>query len=485
MRKFTLLLFLSALVFSGFAGVDTKSGEMNALRSTEKSYKTVLEGDVIFFEGFESGTLENWTTVDNDGDGLNWVVQTGETYSHSGENFIISESWTSDLGAVTPENWLISPAIDLTAETGNLYVNYYVGGIDPDWALEHYKLVVSTSGTDIADFSTILLEETTNFGPENGYNRRIADLSDYAGETIYLAWVHYDITDQYKIMVDDISVVIPEGSGEAEIVDFTATGGVGTAEIDSENATVSYMVEVGTDLTDLSTTITVSEGAQVTETTTDYTSPVTVLVGAANGYGLKTWTVTVTEEVIVETVNVTFNVDMSTHEEFDAANDTVWITGNFAGWAEPGSEGSMFLTDEDADNVYTLTVEVDENYGELLYKYFDGPSWDNGEWAGDPNRTLTIATEDVVTDDIWGTTSIEANKLAAISLFPNPVKDAINLTSTEGVAEIHVSNVLGQTVIRTNAVANTINVADLNDGIYIVTLVSENGATVSERIVKK
>lgn len=191
-------------------------------------------------------------------------------------------------------------------------------------------------------------------------------------------------------------------------------------------------------------------------------------------------------EAAVEMVNVTFNVDMTTHAEFDAANDTVWITGNFAGWAEPGSEGSMFLTDEDADMIYTLTVEVEENYGEVLYKYFDGPSWDNGEWAGDPNRTIEVATEDIVTDDVWSfKPNVEASKLAAISLFPNPVKDVINLTSTDGVAEIFVSNVLGQTVYSTNAVSTTINVADLNDGIYIVTLVSENGASVSERIVKK
>lgn len=667
MRKLTLLLFLSALVFSGFAQVDTRSGKANNLRSTSKSFIAPKGEDALFYEGFESGSIDGWTLIDQDGDGYNWELMEIPEVAHSGDFYINSASWTAADGPITPENYLISPEIDLTEVTGTIYFEYYVGPVDWDWPSEHYELMYSLTGTDVADFTSVF-EETIEVGDENGYSRRLFDISSFAGQTVYFAWVHNQSTDWYKIALDDISIFQPE----AKILDFTADGGLGIpAEIDNDNLTVSYMVEAGTDLTDLTTEITASTGAQVTETTTDYTSPVDVIITSADHTIQNTYSVTVSEMAVdlvtvkdiqftedesgdsplldqfvkvngivtaaanngiyiqddagawngiwvytgeetgllegdsvqaygyvdeyynltelaltkgsylgtatpiapaeialadmvepyegvlvklgmvtvADTANqygewlatdgtdtiklddklfavtptvgdvyesitgivdysygeykllprsaedlvpyvpsmvsVTFNVDMTPDAEFDATTDTVWITGNFAGWAEPGTEGSMFLTDDDEDMIYTLTIEVEENYGELLYKYFDGPSWDDGEWNGDPNRSLTVGTENVVVNDLWGTISVDAELLGAVELYPNPVKDVITLSSTEGVAEIYVSNVLGQTIIKTNTVTNTIDVSDLNKGIYIVTLVSENGTAVSERIVKE
>ena len=45
-----------------------------------------------------------------------------------------------------------------------------------------------------------------------------------------------------------------------------------------------------------------------------------------------------------EGYTVTFNVDMNNAEGFDPATHSVWVTGNFTGWAEPGTEGSVEMT---------------------------------------------------------------------------------------------------------------------------------------------
>lgn len=95
--------------------------------------------------------------------------------------------------------------------------------------------------------------------------------------------------------------------------------------------------------------------------------------------------------------DVTFNVDMTgaTYE----ATDTIIITGSFTGWAEPGTNADYFLTDDDSDGIYTITLSLDA--GEIQYKYFLNGGWDGGEWSGTDNRVFYIVG-DKTFDDTWG-----------------------------------------------------------------------------------
>jgi len=193
----------------------------------------------------------------------------------------------------------------------------------------------------------------------------------------------------------------------------------------------------------------------------------------------------VNAEDVASKVEVTFNVDMTNAGLEDG--DTVIVTGNFANnWTEPGTDTTYFMKDDDGDGIYTLTVEVDQNY-ELQYKYFKNAGWNGGEWNGEPNRTVTVGTENVVLNDIWGLLSISQETLNQVSIYPNPANSVLNLENLEGVKTVIVSNVLGQNII-TNNVSNvnmTINISDLKTGIYLVTLISENGLARTERIIKE
>ncbi|HZK06933.1 MAG TPA: T9SS type A sorting domain-containing protein [Bacteroidales bacterium] len=108
--------------------------------------------------------------------------------------------------------------------------------------------------------------------------------------------------------------------------------------------------------------------------------------------------------------DVTMNVDMNGVEGFDPATHDVYVTGSLWDWPEPGSNADLKLTPTAEDPmIYTITAEVAEAM-EIQYKYFiviDGaPSWDNGEWAGDPNRMVTISG-DVTIMDSWGIIVVE------------------------------------------------------------------------------
>ena len=132
--------------------------------------------------------------------------------------------------------------------------------------------------------------------------------------------------------------------------------------------------------------------------------------------------------------SVTFNVDISAADPFDPETDDVYVTGTFAGWAEPGSEPNFKMEPTEQDtNIYSLTVMVEEGAHE--YKYFrvigDDPSWDYGEWAGDPNRSILV-TGDVVVNDVWGVLDqvMQALMAAAAETTMELVADINQLTAT-------------------------------------------------------
>jgi hypothetical protein len=56
----------------------------------------------------------------------------------------------------------------------------------------------------------------------------------------------------------------------------------------------------------------------------------------------------------------------------------------------------------EADNIYTITLDVE--YGDHSYKFFmveSTPTWDMGEWPGDPNRSVFIEGP-VLVEHVWG-----------------------------------------------------------------------------------
>ncbi len=142
-----------------------------------------------------------WQNIDRDGDGIKWKLRENSF----GDKYAYSESWANDV-VLYPYNYLITKEIDLTGLTGTVELTYVVGAADPDYYEDHYKLVVSTTGTDTSDFSVILFEETTTYEAYETWPVRNIDLSDYAGQKIYLAWVHYDCADQYRLLIDSIVV---------------------------------------------------------------------------------------------------------------------------------------------------------------------------------------------------------------------------------------------------------------------------------------
>ncbi len=279
MKKFYLLismLFIAAVSFGQYATkVDAKLQKDNTRvikQAPTPVYSVKSTMTTIFEEGFEftSEDLENgWTSVDNDGDGNDWFVYDYDgTQAHTGTYSMASASWSTS--ALTPENWLISPAIDLTSVSGTVMLSWWVGAQDLTWPAENYKVVLSTTGTNVTDFTNNLFEETLTSGD---WAERSVNISAYAGETVYIAFVHYDCTDQFYLKIDDMAVYT-NTTIDAEITNITAPNHDGGCTLSStEDVTVIIKNNGGSDITGFDVSYTVNGGTPVVETVSETITP--------------------------------------------------------------------------------------------------------------------------------------------------------------------------------------------------------------------
>ena len=70
-----------------------------------------------------------------------------------------------------------------------------------------------------------------------------------------------------------------------------------------------------------------------------------------------------------------------------------------------------------------------------------------------------------------------------LKVFPNPVKDILNIQSTSAVRALNVLNLLGQEVLRQGGAYRTINVSSLSPGLYILKTEHINGRKATRKFI--
>lgn len=164
-----------------------------------------MQAQSLLSEDFENGIPETWTTIDADGDGYGWSCMAMPGHDAS-TDCATSQSYDNNAGALTPDNWLITPATNLTS---NSTLTFWVCAQDASYPTEHYGVYISTTGTDPANF-TLLYEEDldANGGQrvQGAWKQKTVDLSSYTGQTVYIAFRHFDCTDAFYINIDDVEI---------------------------------------------------------------------------------------------------------------------------------------------------------------------------------------------------------------------------------------------------------------------------------------
>ena len=182
--------------------------------------------------GYEE-QVADFVIVDDDGDGVYWTLYySDDTYTDA--CFGSASYDYSAGGALTPDNWLITPAVKLGGtlkfKTWN-YSSYY-----PDKIKVYVCPNAEWESTDeFVELSDFIEPGTT---PEE-YE---FDLSAYEGMGC-IAFRHYDCYDEFRIYVDDIEVTVPDAP---EVPDWTYVYGLeGTAyTIEGLTPETDYEVQV-------------------------------------------------------------------------------------------------------------------------------------------------------------------------------------------------------------------------------------------------
>ena len=168
---------------------------------------------VLLEEEFDNGKIpETWLNVDADGDGYKWDAAGTIFVGHKDtDGCAYSQSFVHNVGALHPDNWLITPQITLS---GHCTLTYFVASHDKYSSAEHYGVFLSETGTQTTDFTETLIDETLPYSTDV-YHEKTIDLSAYAGKAVYLAFRHYNISDMFVLKLDGVKV---ESSGQPTAV---------------------------------------------------------------------------------------------------------------------------------------------------------------------------------------------------------------------------------------------------------------------------
>ena len=158
---------------------------------------------VLFLDDFQDSDISDWTLIDADADGEDWTPVNMATTAPLYKG-MRSASWITS-GALTPDNWAISPAIDLGAGGTLITLSWDVVDRDPSWDLDNYSVYVSNTPDDTSMLATPVIFTEVLAGVNVMTPRSVTLPSTLTG-TIYVAFRHHDVTDQFAIDMDNVKV---------------------------------------------------------------------------------------------------------------------------------------------------------------------------------------------------------------------------------------------------------------------------------------
>ncbi|MBO4574173.1 MAG: choice-of-anchor J domain-containing protein [Bacteroidales bacterium] len=198
-------------------------------------------------EGFELGIPSDWMLIDADGDGYQWEASTNP--GHNGGACVSSASYINNVGALTPDNYLVSPQIAL----GGMF-SFWACAQDANYAAEHFGVAVSTTTNTSASAFTVVQQWTLTAKeePYNGprgaktqgnWHQYTVNLSSYAGQTGYIAIRHFNCTDMFYLNVDDVQYGF--GKENPQIVYYrvyrSTCGNTSTVQVADQLTGTSYI----------------------------------------------------------------------------------------------------------------------------------------------------------------------------------------------------------------------------------------------------
>lgn len=497
-------------------------------------------GMAQFVQNFDGDTdlPADWTVL-NGGDAGTWIL-----VDFTGATNITAHSGTSAAAIGYDglhDDYLVSPAVTVTAGVSD-FLTFWGRSRDAAYP-EVISVKISTTTPTMDAFTNVLAPLIAPASGADFYKYEF-NLTAYIGQTIYIGF-HSETDDMFYFDIDDVSVgaipscleptAISSSNPTTQSIDIAATTtglgfqvqygtpgfalgtGTTTATITGTSTTISglpsssayqYYVRTDCDNSDYSTwvgplsfstlcetiiTFPYTQGFDATTLPTCWSNE--TVVGASNwtfvaangnasitprtGSGMAEFRNSSTGNT---TKLVTPPLDLtgvtSPQLDFYYANvnwfgdidelRVFYKTSLTSPWIQIGTDYTAEMTS------WTQVVLPLPNPSSTYYVAFEGMS----NWA----RGLNL--DDVVIGGAPLSTSDFANN--SLKLYPNPVKNFLNIEYTEAIKTVEVYNMLGQKVISQNVNATTtqVDLTTLNSGNYLAKIQFAN-AVKTVKVIKE
>lgn len=471
---------------TGDAVANPKGDKYNftILNDDENFVSSSTSQQQIFYDGFESyadftlGNVGGWTTIDNDGQ----ATYTDDTYDFPGEgytgSFIVynpsattpssagggydphsgSKGYYCHNGSGTPpmnDDYAITPLISLGNDSvlkfwAKSLTNNYAGG-------ERFRVEISTTDTNPTSFTLISPDPYTV--PPLTWTEYTYDLSSYNNQDVYIA-IRVVSQDEFVFMLDDVEV----------LTNVTISATIQTAV--NTSTSESYPInEAGTsNFKDNS-----SSNIVGSITTND-----------SSNYGCTSMAVTSSGTGAVQYGTLTNTVDFRMEKQFTITPTSV-VTGNATisfYFTEAEIAGWETATGNNRSQLYVVRDNgSQEEIQSLTLTTFGSDVKATASFTGGIDGTYSFARQESLSEDTF--------ELTGVSLYPNPNNGnfTLQLTATTTQVEVIIHDIRGREIFEKSYISNgllneSINLNNVLNGIYLVTIKDGNRKTTKKIIVQ-
>jgi len=192
---------------------------------------SLLSIDEHFSESFASGVQPTgWTVNDADNDGFGWRF-TGFSGPTPGTASAYSNSFDNTAGPLRPDNWLISPPIEIPEDTA-AKLEFLIAATDQTWPEDRVLIYVAPEGEGTPSWQTFLVNRSPVSGPtgdpyseewrdgvsllddhivraepnNNGFYKLEYDISGYTGQSVHIGFRHAFCENMYVVKIANMMV---------------------------------------------------------------------------------------------------------------------------------------------------------------------------------------------------------------------------------------------------------------------------------------
>jgi len=462
--------------------------------------------------------------------GSGWVVSDVESPNQAAASVsAINESGNCD-------RWLVTPAIQIPATGYALTFRAYVPEANGN---EKLRVMVSTTGTEKADFGTTLRDiifDGTN-GTTAGWCNFNLPLSDFAGQQVHVAFVNHG--HNYFIFIDNVTVNISYNNfhmallenftsqycgncpeGHEAIADayaglenrvawvshhsgfqndmMTSNASLAMEALYNTSSTYAPAISIDRDMrystsSDPGPVHFVSSSADMHDqlaratslqdnivlgfTDISYTAATRQLQVTVDGYFMSDCTITEPHLTVylIEDSIIAFQQGASGADNY--RHDHV-VRGSLTdNWGDADAFSSTTANTHFGKTLsYTLPATVrPEKCSLVAFVTTHGSDVRH-------RQVLNTAKSGYITQDSGHQLGISQTPLdLAVSVYPNPASDRVNISSNSTILDLTIVNCMGQVVSRygrVNADVAELDISHLASGVYIVKATTKNGSAV-------